>query len=240
VESCSPEEKRRLIISLSLCAGLAAVFVALAVTGRLAPLVETVTEAFKCRENLRHYIEGWGAAAPIVFIAMQALQVIIAPIPGELTGVVGGFVFGIAPNVVYSSIGLTVGSVAAFAAARVMGLPLVRLVVPCHVLERFHFLVDRRGVVIALILFTIPGFPKDILCYVLGLSPMGYLTFVWVCTIGRIPGTIMLSFSGSALYNEDWSLLIVVSVVCVVVIMAFFLARDRIEVWLKRKSGEVF
>jgi low affinity Fe/Cu permease len=50
----------------------------------------------------------------------------------------------------------------------------------------------------------------------------------------------MLSFSGSALYNEDWSLLIVVSVVCVVVIMAFFLARDRIEVWLKRKSGEVF
>jgi uncharacterized membrane protein YdjX (TVP38/TMEM64 family) len=137
-------------------------------------------------------------------------------------------------------VGLTVGSAIAFLASRVVGLPQVRLVVPCHILERFHFLVDHRGTVIALILFTIPGFPKDILCFILGLSPMGFLTFLWVCTVGRIPGTVMLSFSGSAMYNQDWSLLILVAVICVAVIAVFFLMRDRIELWLKKKSGVTF
>lgn len=240
MESCSPEEKKRLVVALGLLGGLTVVFILLAVTGYLAPLVETLTQTFQCRENLRRYVEGWGPAAPLIFMVLQALQVVVAPIPGELTGAVGGFVFGIVPNVLYSTVGLTVGSVLAFAAARMMGLPLVRLVVPCHVLERFHFLVARRGTMVALILFIIPGFPKDILSYILGLSPMGFVTFFWVCTLGRIPGTIMLSFSGSAVYNEDWSLLVIVGVVCLVFIGAFFLARDRIEVWLKRKSGEVF
>jgi len=240
VESCSPEEKKRLILSLALLSGLVLVFVALAVTGRLTPLVQTLTECFQSREQLRKYVEGWGTAAPAIFMLLQALQVVIAPIPGELTGAVGGFIFGVEPNVIYSTVGLTVGSAIAFLASRVVGLPLVRLVVPCHILEKFHFLVDHRGTVIALILFTIPGFPKDILCFILGLSPMGFLTFLWVCTIGRIPGTVMLSFSGSAMYNQDWFLLILLAVICVAVIAIFFLARDRIEVWLKKKSGATF
>jgi uncharacterized membrane protein YdjX (TVP38/TMEM64 family) len=240
VEACSPEEKKRLIISVALLAGLTLVFLGLAVTGKLAPLVQTLAEAFQGREQLRKYVESWGTAAPAAFVFLQALQVVIAPIPGELTGAVGGFVFGVAPNVLYSTIGLGVGSALAFLASRTMGLPLVRLVVPCHLLEKFHFLVDRRGTFIALILFTIPGFPKDILCFILGLSPMGFLTFLWVCTVGRIPGTMMLSFSGSAVYDEDWFMVILVAMVCLALIGAFFLARGRIEVWLKSKSGAAF
>jgi uncharacterized membrane protein YdjX (TVP38/TMEM64 family) len=216
---------------------LTLVLLALALTGRLAPLVQTLTEAFQGREELRKYVESWGTAAPAVFMFLQALQVVLAPIPGELTGAVGGFIFGVTPNVIYSTIGLGVGSAIAFLASRTLGLPLVKLVVPCHLLEKFHFLVASRGTVIALILFTLPGFPKDILCFILGLSPMGFVTFLWVCTVGRIPGTVMLSFSGCALYDEDWRLLILLAVVCLAVIGAFFLARDRIQVWLKRKGG---
>jgi uncharacterized membrane protein YdjX (TVP38/TMEM64 family) len=237
METCSPNEKKRLIISVALLTCMGLIFLVLAVTGKLTPIVQTLVGAFQGREHLRKYVESWGTAAPAAFVLLQALQVVLAPIPGELTGAVGGFVFGATPNVVYSTIGLGLGSAVAFYASRTMGLPLVKLIVPCHLLEKFHFLVDRRGAVIALILFTIPGFPKDILCFILGLSPMGFLTFLWVCTIGRIPGTIMLSFSGSAVYNEDWSLLILVCIVCIAVIGIFFLVRDRIEVWLKRKSG---
>src|SRR6266478_2856332 len=36
----------------------------------------------------------WGGWAPIVFIGIQAMQVIIAPIPGDVTGLLAGFVFG--------------------------------------------------------------------------------------------------------------------------------------------------
>ena len=60
----------------------------------------------------------------------RRLQVVIAPIPGELTGVVGGFLFGTWRAVVYSSLGLTVGSAVAFMLARLIGLPFVKLFVP--------------------------------------------------------------------------------------------------------------
>ena len=152
---------------------------------------------------MRAYVESWGSLAPAAFICLQTLQVVLAPIPGEFTGAVGGFIFGGLPTVLYSTIGLTVGSALAFYGARIVGQPLVKLVVPPRAMERFRFLTKRRGTFIAFILFIIPGFPKDILSYILGLSPMGFLPFIAVCTLGRIPGTVLLSFSGSALYNRN-------------------------------------
>jgi uncharacterized membrane protein YdjX (TVP38/TMEM64 family) len=153
-----------------------------------------------------------------------------------LTGAVGGFIFGALPNILYSTIGLTIGSIIGFLAARIVGLPLVKLAVPCEMLERFEFLTKRKGALLALALFAIPGFPKDILCYLLGLSPMGFLSFATVCTLGRIPGTVMLSYSGAAVYNENWWLLIILAAAALLAIAVFFLFRDRVEWWVKKRS----
>jgi len=104
--------------------------------------------------------------------------------------------------------------------------------VPEHFMEKFHFLTERRGTLLALAFFTFPGFPKDLLCYVLGLSPMGFVMFVVVCALGRIPGTVLLSFSGSAVYDKNWPLLVVLAAVCVVTMVIVFLVRDKVDRWL--------
>lgn len=238
MQTINQQDRTRLIIAVTLLTLLGSVVVYLALSGQLSPMVAQLWELFKDRNQLRSYVESWGAWAPLAFILIQAFQVVIAPIPGELTGAVGGFIFGGVPTIVYSSLGLTIGSMIAFLAARVMGLPLVKLVVSKEALEKFHFLTERRGALLALILFAIPGFPKDILSYILGLSPMGFPAFVTVCTLGRIPGTIMLSFSGSAVYNEDWTFLIVMSVICAVAVGAAFVWRARIDSWLRRDRGD--
>ena len=59
-------------------------------------------------------LDRWGVFAPVVFIAIQALQVIIAPMPGDVTGLLGGFVFGQWLGFSYSTLGLTIGSLCAF------------------------------------------------------------------------------------------------------------------------------
>ena len=89
----------------------------------------------------------------MVFIVLQALQVVIAPIPGELTGIVGGFMFGTLLSVIYSSIGLIVGSTIAFAASRIIGLPFVKLIIGDKTLQKFDFLTERRGTIATLIFF---------------------------------------------------------------------------------------
>ncbi|MGC8657806.1 MAG: TVP38/TMEM64 family protein [Desulfomonilaceae bacterium] len=226
-------ETLRLRLALTFLAIILAVCVYLWVTGRLNPLVSELFSIFENRSALRTYVESWGKAAPAAFIIIQALQVVIAPIPGELTGAVGGFVFGAFANTIYSTIGLTIGSMVAFLAAKLIGLPLVSYFVSEKSLQRFHFLTERRGVIISLILFAIPGFPKDILSYILGLSPMSAVTFFWVSAIGRIPGTIMLSMGGSALFEEDWLSLATLTLVCGLSLLLVFLKRERIEKWLR-------
>jgi uncharacterized membrane protein YdjX (TVP38/TMEM64 family) len=112
----------------------------------------------------------------------------------------------------------------------------VQLVVGKQAFEKFHFLTEWRGTLVTFFLFVIPGFPKDILSYLLGVSPMGFWTFTLVCTLGRIPGTVMLSYSGSAVYDENWYLLVAVSVACLLTIATAYFYRDTIDAWV-RKSG---
>jgi len=226
-----------LILGTGILALLAAVAVVLTRTGHLQHFSGMLWEIFQSREALRVYLEGWGVWAPLVFVILQALQVVIAPIPGELSGIVGGFVFGSLVSIVYSTVGLAVGSVIAFTAARVVGLPFVKLVVSEDTLEKFRFVTETRGIIASMIFFIIPGFPKDILCYILGLSPMSYVTFLLVCGLGRIPGTAMLSFSGAAIYEEDWRILIVVAISALICGGILYLKKDRAALWVQGRSG---
>ncbi len=228
-------EKLRLILGSSVLAVLVAAAVVLTVTGHMQQFYRLVFDVFQGREQLRTYLEGWGSWAPAVFMVLQSLQVVMAPIPGELTGIVGGFVFGTWSSLLYSTVGLTVGSLIAFSASRIVGLPFVKLVVCDETLDKFHFCTERRGIIVSVIFFLIPGFPKDILCYLLGLSPMSFITFVLVCGLGRIPGTAMLSCSGAAIYEEDWRLLVIVSIVSAVCLAAFYFKGEKANLWLKAK-----
>jgi uncharacterized membrane protein YdjX (TVP38/TMEM64 family) len=205
-------------------------------TGRLTQWYGALWHLFENKAVLRDYLLSWGTLAPAVFIAIQALQVVVAPIPGEATGILGGFVFGGVFGSLYSSIGLLLGSAMAFQLANLLGRPFVNLVVSAHTMERFEFLTKRRGAVAAFVLFLIPGFPKDFLCLLLGLSPMRFLTFLLVCGIGRIPGTIMLGFSGSAAYSESWGALIAVGIFAACAVGLSVLYKDRIRTWVEEHS----
>jgi uncharacterized membrane protein YdjX (TVP38/TMEM64 family) len=162
--------------------------------------------------------------------------VVFAHIPGEATGVAGGFFFGTLPTVLYSTIGLTLGSIVAFVASRIMGLPLVKLMAKQETIDEFRFVTAPRGTMAVLVLFMIPGFPKDILSYLLGLSPMKFRNFVVVCGLGRIPGTLMLAVAGSSLYKENWYLLAAVSLVCIVCLTVLYFRGERIKAWIKEKT----
>ena len=145
-----------------------------------------------------------GPMAPCAFIGFQVLQVVLAPIPGEASGVVGGYLFGFLPGFLYSSIGLGIGSLANLLVARMLGGRVIRKRIPDAYLLRFDRLVEGRGLLTLFFLFVFPGFPKDYLCLFLGLSrlPMGGLLLVSV--FGRMPGTLILSLQGAYLHERLW------------------------------------
>jgi uncharacterized membrane protein YdjX (TVP38/TMEM64 family) len=149
--------------------------------------------------KLRIFIASFGPFAALVFVFVQALQVIVAPVPGELTGVVGGFLFGNTSGVILSTIGLAIGSLFAFGITRLFGMSFVEKIVKKEYIDKFNYFITHKGLNITFILFLIPGFPKDSLCYLLGLTHIRLVDFLFMNILGRLPGTLMLTLQGSAL-----------------------------------------
>jgi uncharacterized membrane protein YdjX (TVP38/TMEM64 family) len=161
------------------------------------PTVHRLLRLYTDPAHFRNALRRWGVLAPLVFIGIQALQVLIAPIPGELTGFLGGLVFGQWWGLLYSMIGLTAGSLFAFGIGRWLGMAFVQRFVTPAVWARLGFVVEAEGTVLCFLLYLIPGLPKDILCYLFGLSPMPFWVFATASTLGRFPGTWVLSAQGA-------------------------------------------
>ena len=199
--------------------------------------LERYRELFGFYANKRaiaKYIKGFGPYAPVVFIALQALQVVAAPIPGEATGILGGYLFGTLPGLIYSMIGLTIGSGLCFGLGRWLGLPFIHRLMKPETYHKFDFLTRAKGELVVFLLFLIPGFPKDILCYILGVSPLPFGTFLLLSTVGRIPGTWLLSIQGTQVRGHQYFSFFVLMSLLTVTLLVLYLYRDRIFAWIKR------
>lgn len=162
-----------------------------------APAWHYLLRLYQDKHFLKATVKSWGWLGPLVFMAIQALQVIISPIPGEVTGLAGGFLFGVGLGFLYSTIGLTAGTLACYGIGRWLGGAFVRRFVADHYWEKMGFIVEAEGAILCFILYLIPGFPKDIISYLFGLSPMPFWVFAVVSTLGRAPGTWLLSAQGA-------------------------------------------
>jgi uncharacterized membrane protein YdjX (TVP38/TMEM64 family) len=186
---------------------------------------------FSDRTKIITFLEGFGPVSVFVFIGIQILQVLVAPIPGEVSGFIGGYIYGITLGTLYSTIGLTIGSWLAFTLSRTLGLPFVERIVSPKIINQYDHIMTHQGPWVAFLLFLIPGFPKDALCYVLGLSHIRIGIFLVISTVGRLLGTLMLSVQGSFLRNnQDTTFLIVMSVSIIIAALAYFFGKR----WYKK------
>jgi uncharacterized membrane protein YdjX (TVP38/TMEM64 family) len=202
-----------------------------------APLIRFLVRLYRDKHFLKKEVASWGWMAPLVFIAIQALQVIISPIPGEVTGPVGGALFGTWWGLFYSSIGLTAGTLFCFAVGRRWGEPLVRPWLSDHHWNRMSFILEAEGVILCFILYLIPGFPKDIISYLFGLSPMPFWVFAVVSTLGRIPGTWISSYFGAHVAEQQYIYAAVFIALIMAISLPCYYYRDRIVKTLRRKRS---
>jgi len=202
-----------------------------------APIYQVLVRLYVDKIYLKRMLREWGVLAPVIFIALQALQVIVSPIPGEATGILGGYLFGQWLGLLYSTIGLTLGSVAAFGIGRWLGAHYVKNLVSAETWNRLGFIVEAEGAGLCCIVYFIPGLPKDIVCYLFGISPMPLWVFALVSGLGRIPGTWVLSAQGAHTAAGDYMQAILVTAVAVAAALPLYYYRHRIMVWFHGRSA---
>lgn len=184
---------------------------------------------FLDKEKLRQFLDSLGMIAFVGFIGLQAMQVVIAPIPGEATGLLGGFLYGPFVGVVLSTIGLTIGSYIAFALSKKFGRPFVEKIVDKSTIARFDYLLSYKGAFLVFLLFLIPGFPKDSLCYILGLGRLSTISFLVIGGTGRLFGTILLTLGGDYIRYEQYGKFFMLAGIALVVVFIAIAFKDKLE-----------
>jgi len=186
------------------------------------------------REAVKSLIEAWGVAAPIGFMLIQVLQVLFAPVPGEISGFIGGYLFGVGYGFIYSTIALTLGSAVNFWVGRFVGYRFVRKLIPERQLQRMDLFLARQGVIVVLAFFIFPGFPKDYLSLFLGGTAMPFRLFIILAGVGRMPGTLMLSLQGGLLFQKMYALYALVLVGSLLMVLIAIYYRRSIYRWVER------
>ena len=169
------------------------------------------------KESFKIWMDAHGIIGRFVFVGMVILQIMVAIVPGGPIEIAGGYAFGAIEGTILFIIGATIGSIIVFMVVRKFGQKVVELYFQEHEIKRLKFLEnDEKRDLLFMVLFVIPGTPKDLLCYVAGLTKMKFGMFLIICSIGRLPAVVGSAISGSALSGEKFVTAIVALAVTII------------------------
>lgn len=178
-----------------------AIFAALVTVFIGGPMLRFVEEP----ELFRQWVDSHGIGGRIVFLGMVIFQVIFAIIPGEPLEIGAGYAFGVIEGTVLCMMGTTLGGMMVFQLVRKFGIRLIEVFFPVEKIRSLWFLrTAKRRNWITFLVFFIPGTPKDLLCYFVGLTDIKYGTWVFISLIARIPSIITSTVGGDALGEEQY------------------------------------
>ncbi len=194
------EREKRWIVGLGL--GLFLVLFVLVAWYAGRPLVAFASEP----ELFQQWVDSQGLLAPVLFMGMVILQVVVAVIPGEPLEIAAGYAFGALEGTVLCVLGTLIGGVLVFLLVRRFGAQAVEVFFDLEKFRSLRFFQDRRRLTFwVFLVFFLPGTPKDVLCYFVGLTDMRLRTWILVSAVARIPSIITSTVGGSALGMGEYA-----------------------------------
>lgn len=171
------------------------------------PLINYISEP----EKFREWIDSYGIFSRLIFVALVVLQVVVAIIPGEPFEIAAGYIFGAVEGTILSIIGTLIGSVIVFWFVRVFGVKFVEIFYSREKINSLKFLKNTKKLtLITYIVFLIPGTPKDLLTYFVGLTNIKFSSWVLIASVARLPSIVTSTVGGDALGVKKYELAIIV------------------------------
>ncbi len=210
-----------------------AFLVALVVAGLL--LKDWLTPLLSQREMMRNWVRSFGASGWLMFILLHVLQVVVFVVPGEVVQVSGGFIFGFWGGLLLSTLGIALGSALNFFLGRLLGPRFLMTILRREQYEKLQkYAADARSFAGLILLFVIPGIPKDLLCYFAGAGSCPFLLFLVASMIARMPGIVGTTLAGSAVYRERFELVIALAVLTAILIVLLLVFRNQVEAIIRK------
>ncbi len=183
-------------------------------------------------EWLRHLpqlLQQYKEEAAFILAGMQVLQVIICIVPGQPIQFAASYMYGIVRGYLISIIGAFIGASVAFYISKLLGRDAVGELFGEERIEDYRRKLNSgRGLMAVLLIYLIPGVPKDLTAYAAGVSDMRIRPFLIVSTIGRSPAMIGSLLFGHFFGTKNYRAIAVLAVVTVIALIIFFIKRKSI------------
>lgn len=197
---------------------------------------------FTCRDtlfsrewlsSLPQLLEQYKGRAASVLIGMQILQVIVCILPGQPIQLAASYMFGVLRGYLISIAGAVVGAFVAFYLAKVLGRDALEAIFGEEKVSDYHRKLNSgRGLTAVLMIYLIPGIPKDLVAYVAGISDMRLRPFLLVSTIGRSPGMLGSLLTGYFISSRNYAAIGVLAVITAVMLIICFVKRKQLTALL--------
>jgi len=178
------------------------------------PMIRFVSEP----EKFRHWVDSKGFLGKIIFILMVFFQVVIAIIPGEPLEIGAGYAFGAIEGTILTMIGITLGSLIIFWLVKTIGTRFVEVFFSLEKIKSLKFLQNNKRLnLITFIVFFVPGTPKDLLSYFIGLTDIKLRNWLLIASFARLPSIVTSTFGGDALGEKEYKSAIIIFLVALIV-----------------------
>ena len=190
------------------CAGMIFIlFIVLTAWYIGTPMMRLVSQP----QAFRAWVEAHGFGGKLLFVGMVILQVIVAIIPGEPLEIAAGYAFGAIEGTILCVIGILLGSMLVFFLVRRFGVRAIEVFFSLDRIRTLRFLQNEKRLNFWIFLiYFIPGTPKDILCYFVGLTGMPLRTWILISAFARLPSILTSTVGGNALGTERYLQAIIV------------------------------
>jgi uncharacterized membrane protein YdjX (TVP38/TMEM64 family) len=194
---------------------------------------------FSSTEDLTVFLEDYKGATYVALMGLQAMQIVISVIPGQPIQFASSYIYGFWNGYLISMAGAVVGSFLTYHLARFLGKDALHILFgEKRVTDIIKKLNSTKSYGIIILIYMIPGIPKDIMCYVAGISEIKIIPFLIISTIGRTPGIMGSLLIGSMLESKNYVGMAILIVVAVAVFYIFVRNRKKIMDFVDSKTNK--
>ncbi len=198
-------KQQKIIGVASLCLLLLTLVLLCALIG--SPMVRFASDP----DKFRQWVDSHGVWGMLAYMGMVALQVLAALIPGEPLEIAGGYAFGAVEGTLLCLLAASLGSAAVIFLVRRYGMRLVEVFFSREKIRSLRFLRSSpRRTFLFMLIFMLPGTPKDLLCYFAGLTDIKLPILLIICSLGRLPSIITSTAGGDALGEESYLFAVII------------------------------
>ena len=159
--------------------------------------------------EFKNQVEEMGALGFLALFGLQFAQIFLIILPGEPMEILAGMCYGGIGGTIFITISACIISSLIFFAVRKFGRKFVYSFCSKERIDKIEnsklFKNPKKIEWIMLLLFLIPGTPKDLLVYIAGLLPLKPLRFILISTFARLPSVISSTFAGGSIVAGNWT-----------------------------------